>query len=616
MESVATASIGPLRRRAPSARSPSHAQQQQAVVSRGIPRGSPPAVAAAAAVAAGQSSSGGDRRCWSWCRTFAFGVCICLLAVAVLAVLQYVKPSDTSSSGVGGSAHGTSTSNLVRQQQQRHRRTATRAHHAPGEKERETAPTSNSIVKQKNQWDYSSRFPRFGTPEHTKACGGRETVTRMETSTKNKCSVLVRPDPSGTEGLALWVSNVVMAYFIHRQIANGACFLYIDFGVGVNVEAALTTPTAPDRTAAPLWTVPPKGFVCRIEDNCHYIWTEPSGSAYRYSYRPFLEGDSAAATAKGRRTQGDAKHHQEQEEQLAAVPFYRFAYNPRYEKLNADTFMELERSLTGQNNSSFDVHTGFACAFSLLFKLSPEAGRYEPNLFNQILPTIQDPHNLVVGIYIRTGATEGKTSAGVGYEAVDDAEAHIAAAAEMLSCALKQETRFVSGDDEESGDLLRGKPEPQRIVWMLITDSQHLKKYISKEYGGKDVVVVGGDTADDPTPRTRTIPRDVITTSSQGAHTRPRGAANNNESDGDIDTQRTEAFASAVIDWWLLGESDVSTSTDKLRRVCVLGSVASTFVSDKIQCSPYALLFAAGNIFNGLYIWQYCGNENGKASLS
>ena len=187
-------------------------------------------------------------------------------------------------------------------------------------------------------------------------------------------------------------------------------------------------------------------------------------------------------------------------------------------------------------------------------------------------------------MYIRTGATEGKTSAGVGYEAVDDAEAHIAAAAEILSCALRQETRFVSGDDEESGGLLRGKPEPQRIVWMLITDSQHLKEYISKEYGGKDVVVVSGDTADDPTPRTRTIPRDVITTSSQGAHTRPKGAANNNENDGGIDTQRTEAFASAVIDWWLLGESDVSTDKCKARRrVFVSSSVVSDLTKEKFS---------------------------------
>lgn len=571
MESLAAGSIGPLRRRAPSARSPSHAQQQQAVVSRGIPRGSPQQTAAAAA---GHSSShsGGDGRRWSWCR--AFGACIGVLGVALLVKLKYAKPSDTSS-GVGGSVHG--TSNLVRQQQQQqsHLPTAARAQHALGEKEREAAPGSNSIVKRNNQWDYSSRFPLFGTLEHNKACGGRETATRMETSTK--CSVLVRPDLNGSEGLALWASNVVMGYFIHRQIANGACSLYIDFGAGVNVEAVLTTPTAPDSAVEQTqlsWSVPPRGFVCRIEDNCHYIWTEPSGSAYRYSYQPpFAEGDSAAATAKGRaqRKYGTIQHHQHQHQhQLAAVPFYRFAYNPRYERLKADTFMDLERSLMGRYASQFNVHTGFACAFSLLFQLSPEAARYEPNLFDHILPTLQDPRNLVVGMYIRTGATEGMTSAGAGYEAVDDAETHIAAAAEILDCALKQETRFASGDDEESNGLLRGKPEPQRIIWMLVTDSQHLKEYISKEYGGQGVVVVGGDTANDDPAHTRTIPRDVIITSSLGAHTRPRGSANNNES---IDTQRTEAFASAVIDWWLLGESDVSTDKSALghvRRMCFI----------------------------------------------
>ena len=567
MVSVAGGSIGPLRRRAPSGgKSPS----QRAVVSQDIhvPRGSPQQAAAtcmACHFSSSTCSNSGDGRRWSWCHLV--GACAVLLAVALL-VLQSVQPSGpvTSRSRVGSSSHR-SASNLARQQrqqQQQQRQEAARAQHVLGEKERETADTNNSIVdKKENQWDYSSRFPRFGTPEHNKACGGREAAPRMETSTK--CSVVVQPDPNGTEGLALWASNVVMGYFIHRQIANGGCNLYIDFGAGVDVEAALTTPTAPDSTAeqTSLWSVPPKGFVCRIEDNCHYIWTEPSGSTYRYSYRSSAEVDSAATTAKGRTRRNDkTKNHHlyQQQQQLAPVPFYRFAYNPRYERLKTESFQELGRSLMGRNGDGsepFNVHTGFACAFSSLFQLSPDAVRYEAKLFTQILPTLQDPDNLVIGVYIRTGATEGKTSANVGYEAIDDAEAHITAAAEILNCALKQERHFASGD-KGNGGLLRRKPE--RIVWMLVTDSNHLKKYISKEYGGKAVVVVG-DTADDTTRTRSTIPRDVITTSSAGAHTRPRGGANNNDNDGSIDSQRTETFASAVIDWWLLGESDVSTCT-------------------------------------------------------
>ena len=449
------------------------------------------------------------------------------------------------------------------------------------------------MVKKKSEWDYTNRFPHFGSPEHNKACGGnrvrytsaanttsKETAPREENSTK--CSVLVRPDPNGTEGLALWASNVVMGYFIHGQIAGGACKFYIDYGPGVDVEAALISQPSPTAT---VWSIPPKkGFDCRIDDNCHYIWTEPSGSAYRYNYRPFLR-----------------------QQQLAAVPFYRFAYNPRYDKLNVADFRDLGKSLMGKNGKSdgeFNVHTGFACAFSSLFQLSPEAVRYEPNLFTHLLPTLQDPTALVIGIYIRTGATEGKASAAAGYEAVDNAEAHIAASKEILNCAQEQEIHFGKGkEDDESGGIVRRKPKPQRIVWMLVTDSRHLKEYVSKEYGGVDVVVRNdkrvGDTAGDGDAPTSTIPRVVLTTSSTGAHTRPKGAVT--EFDGGIDAQRTEGFASAVIDWWLLGESDVSHFKMALKGLLPLFSLS---LSLSVSLSPSPLTFTLRFSFH-IYLHIY-----------
>ena len=108
-----------------------------------------------------------------------------------------------------------------------------------------------------------------------------------------------------------------------------------------------------------------------------------------------------------------------------------------------------------------------------------------------------------------------------------------------------------------------GASKPQRpinkIVWMLVTDSHYLKDYVSKEYDDMDVVLPARGRDDATDGPTTSIPRVVLTTSSTGAHTRPKGAGSSHESDGSIDAQRTEAFVSAVIDWFLLGETDVST---------------------------------------------------------
>mmetsp|Transcript_32251 Transcript_32251/g.94949 ORF Transcript_32251/g.94949 Transcript_32251/m.94949 type:complete len:584 (-) Transcript_32251:822-2573(-) len=524
--------IWPLRRRTPavSIRSPSQrvvgsAEGTNVAVSpRNIPRGSPLA-SAASKEAQGDETTNGRRR--SWCHCALLFVAAGALALA----FRHARPSG------GGASSAHDKYNLARRQQRRRRQ-------APGV----------------DEWNYSTRFPHLGTPEHYKTCGGdrmRPTPARTDAAPSketSKCAVLVRPDPHGTEGVSLWAANVVMAYFIHRQIADGTCDLYIDFGPGVDVQAALSSSYA---------QVPPKGFVCRIKENCHLVWTEPSGSAYRHTYQPSAGNDSTAASAGGRTERKDNRMKPQQTQQnhhhqLAAVPFYRFAYNPRYDKLKEEDFRELEKLLLNQNGdregSPFDLHTGFACAFSSVFQLSPEAARYETKLFTHLLPTLRDPRNLVLGIYVRTGATEGKTSAGAGYEVVEDAEAHIAAATEILDCARKQEARYAKFGGEE-----RGAPKPQRsikkIVWILVTDSPAARDYVSKEYDGMDVVLPVRDEDDGAADgSTISIPRVVLTTSSTGAHTRPKGASQN---EGRIDAQRTEVFASAIIDWMLLGESDL-----------------------------------------------------------
>ena len=575
---VAAASVantGLLRRRTPAAGSPGGSPTGSTLVELSprniqvhvhVPHGIGSPLASTATL--GDETATRRRR--SWCHIGVFAL-LSLPAIAFVLAFGHGRPS-----GGGTFSSSTSSSHDPHGKYRRRRRRQQQQQQQQQQQERQGTTTSRA-----DEWNYSTRFPPFGTPEHHQMCGGDTThanaaVPRKEEETppsSEPCAVLVRPDPDGTEGLALWAANVVMGFFIHRQMAGGTCNLYIDFGPGVNFGAALTSTSA---------QVPPKGFVCRIEENCHSTWTEPNGSAYRYryAYHPFPGSNDFTAASAGEKTKRKEPHNmeprqnhkqqqQQQQKQLAAVPFYRFAYNPRYEKLKSDDFRELQTLLLRQNGerggapqSSFNVHTGFACAFSSLFQLSPEAVRYEKKLFTHLLPTLRDPNNLVLGIYVRTGATEGKTSAGAGYEVVEDAEAHIAAATEILDCARKQEALYVQLlGGEESGASRQPQRRINKIVWMLVTDSHYLKEYVSTEYDGMDVVMPdrGRDDATDG-PITST-PRVVLTTSSTGAHTRPKGAGSSHESDGSIDAQRTEAFVSAVIDWFLLGETDVSYDT-------------------------------------------------------
>lgn len=74
-----------------------------------------------------------------------------------------------------------------------------------------------------------------------------------------------------------------------------------------------------------------------------------------------------------------------------------------------------------------------------------------------------------------------------------------------------------------------------RVVWMVITDSQYLKQWITESYDS-----TRNNTSLAGVPR-----RQVVTTHSRGAHSRAtRGPS-------------TADFAEALIDWYLIGESDL-----------------------------------------------------------
>jgi hypothetical protein len=76
---------------------------------------------------------------------------------------------------------------------------------------------------------------------------------------------------------------------------------------------------------------------------------------------------------------------------------------------------------------------------------------------------------------------------------------------------------------------------------MVVTDSAHLKKGLVEDYSSVDVRDLSGG----PTNKTiLPIPRQVLTTQSRGKHTRTYRRPS------------TADFAEALIDWYLIGESD------------------------------------------------------------
>jgi len=78
---------------------------------------------------------------------------------------------------------------------------------------------------------------------------------------------------------------------------------------------------------------------------------------------------------------------------------------------------------------------------------------------------------------------------------------------------------------------------------MLASDSVHLKQWISKSYGlqnANEKVSV-----DKQRWKSWSIPREIVTTRARGVHSRP----GRNPSTADV--------AEALIDWYLLGESDL-----------------------------------------------------------
>jgi len=363
-----------------------------------------------------------------------------------------------------------------------------------------------TVVEEPDDPLAARRFPKFGTREFAKQCSWTTQPTPMEP----KCTLLARPRPAEWEGISQWVADDATTFILAKLIG---CEFFMDYGPGINIHEVLIPVSTrnPGSTSQPLnWTVP-ADFECE--------WKPPEKKCIQRANHE--EGPSPVALAMNI--------------SLPELPKYRFAYERKERYLNKSDYFELEQVLPG-----FHVETGMACALSSLFDLSPRASQFEPELFTKIIPAIHDEKTLTVAIYIRTGLTEidaRKEAKGDGGDVYNPVKRY--AKPKTVKCALTLEQDFL----KQSTDGLTYS----RVVWMVVADSQAVKQWITENYSGQEVARLSpkSKAGEEDKSAPLVVKREVLSTRARGVHTR------------NIRKPSTLDFAEAVIDWFLIGESDV-----------------------------------------------------------
>jgi len=365
----------------------------------------------------------------------------------------------------------------------------------------------------------SSRFPRYGTPEFTEQCDWIMRAT--ERTPSSTCTFFYAPSAVEHEGLSFWAAQVVSSYLLALQ---AGCRLIFSYGQHVSMEQVLLQPPATTTGSYPLATDALNWTADRCDDdiNCFEIPHPKGGEVTRL-------GKTLTFEIPGRGL-------------LAPVPRYRYAYIKDSFRRNENVTHDLELSLPG-----FDLEHGMACSLGALFHLSPAASRFEPGLFDEMLPVLRDEEALVMGIYIRTDwADMSRTQS---KSLIVRNKGYVSPNGTLLTKGMKffhgRSQRTLSSAISMEYKYLTGEFEPNRrfskVVWMVSTDAPFIKEGIINSYDGKDVNT-GISESKYPS---QVIPRKVVTTGSEGRHTRFS------------ELPSTTVFAEAFIDWFLLGESDL-----------------------------------------------------------
>ena len=359
---------------------------------------------------------------------------------------------------------------------------------------------------------YLRRFPLYETPEFNQMCSWTiPDKTKAAVESEPDCYILSRPRPSSSEGISEWVADVTAGKIYSLQLG---CHHILDYGPNVNVHSALTQV---DTTSYSNWTVPESIMSSGCDSrstqlNCQQAsagWTQRTIPTVRRTVARIKAGKGQYLAPK-----------------TVTIPNYRWSYHASYAPKLLEFLPDLvESSKKGNSNiKGFQYESGMACALGSTFMLAETAADHVPALHSQILPALRDSDTLVIALYVRTGRTDDLLRGSDKHsERKDDA-----ASKPVISCVLQMERELLS---TTSGF--------DKVVWFIATDSPDLGKTIVASYDSADVsVVIRGN-------KNAMIHRRVYTTVSKGLHSKAQVGP------------KTDAFSEAIIDWFLLGESNV-----------------------------------------------------------
>ena len=356
------------------------------------------------------------------------------------------------------------------------------------------------------------RFPQYGTSEYFQMCPYMEESALPPPSAEG-CSLIVHPRPDSNEGLAAWASSVVQGHLTARQTG---CRFLMDYGPGVAIDTVITPPSQSLdgnwSSQVDNWTIPPSGFPCD-RSRCAELHSET------------LQNERLMSVFR-RRWDGSPVHD---------VTKYRYSYVGVDRRWNETDFDSLAAYFPG-----WDVRLGAACSMQMLFQPSHGIVKYEPNFFSDVLPRLRDDKSLVISLYVRVGfADKAAVAEKKGKEPVDEVNGALKTvqieSLVLCTTAIEEEMKGRSYD---------------RVVWLVVSDSLAVKEYISDTYGGKQI----------KTP-TKSLQREIIHTTTEGMHTRPKRGPS------------TSDFASAFLDFYLLGEADVVINTGGIYSFGVMASL-------------------------------------------
>ena len=379
-----------------------------------------------------------------------------------------------------------------------------------GDNEYESSAAPAAVIVRETR-----RFPQYGTSEYFQMCPYMEKSALPPPSAEG-CSLIVHPRPDSNEGLAAWASSVVQGHLTARQTG---CRFLMDYGPGVAIDTVITPPSQSLdgnwSSQVSNWAIPPSGFPCD-RSRCAELHSE---------------------TLQNKRLMSVFRRRWDKSP-VYDVPKYRYSYVGVDRRWNGTDFDHLAAYFPG-----WDVRLGAACSMQMLFQPSHGIVNYEPNFFSKLLPRLRDDRSLVISLYVRVGfADKAAVAEKNGKEPVDEVKG-------ALKTVQVESLVLCTTAIEEEILAMKGRSY-DRVVWLVVSDSLVVKEYMSDTYGGKQI----------KTP-TKSLQREIIHTTTNGMHTRPKRGPN------------TLDFASAFLDFYLLGEADVVINTGGIYSFGVMASL-------------------------------------------